>query len=329
MSTPWRITRGDLQFTVKDVAELKIMAVGGKIHPGDLVQPPGSGEWLYATEVQELTGLIKDRLHEVAADVDKRARRNRSLRRVAFVFALLVFGGTGVAAWQMRQTIEKRNQAPLPLIGDAEGQLGPLEGLTTEYATLLSQPDGRSSQVGEVKKDQVVQLIRKMGDFFEVQTADGKTGWLGTTQVVQGYLFSRDLHAQYDPLFNPHKYLELGNYAWTPRMEPGKPETLTDMMFTLVNPTDYGMADVVLKLTFFDGSNQQIDTRDFAVPRLVSPRGDLFLEGIEIDMSWDENTRAEAKIVAARALLPAEYTRLKKEEDARLAAEAESAGKNG
>ena len=59
MSTPWRITRGNDQFQAKDVAELKLLAIGGKIKAGDLIQPPGRSDWLYATEVPELDGLIK------------------------------------------------------------------------------------------------------------------------------------------------------------------------------------------------------------------------------------------------------------------------------
>ena len=69
MSTPWRITRGDQMFTAKDVAELKLMAVEGKIESGDLVQPPGRTDWLYASEVSELKGLIKFKpIDEALAD---------------------------------------------------------------------------------------------------------------------------------------------------------------------------------------------------------------------------------------------------------------------
>jgi len=313
----WRITRGDLQFTVKDVAELKLMAVGGKIHSGDLVQPPGTTEWLYATEVQELNGLIRERVSDAAADLDKRIRRARTMRAVVVLLALGVFGSAAWAIWFLRDAIES-SDAPPPLIGDHPDALEPLEAITVEYATLLSKPDARSEPVGEVQKDRIVKLIRKLGDYYEVELEGGQTGWVGWLQVIPAYLFSQELTDQYDPLFNPQRYLELANYVWSPRDEPGKPETLTDMMFTLVNPTDYGMADVLMHLDFFDGANAKVGQIDYAVGRLVPPRGDLYLEGIEIDMNWTEDSRCEAKILSARALLPAEFQKARVEEERRL-----------
>ena len=59
MSAGWRITRGEQQFAAKDVAELKLLGVGGKIQPGDLIQEPGGTAWRYAIEVPELKGLNK------------------------------------------------------------------------------------------------------------------------------------------------------------------------------------------------------------------------------------------------------------------------------
>ena len=77
MSSPWRITRGDQQFTVKDVAELKLMAAGSKIESNDLIQSPGGTEWLYATEVTELIGLIKTKPVEEDDDDIGFGRRKR------------------------------------------------------------------------------------------------------------------------------------------------------------------------------------------------------------------------------------------------------------
>ncbi len=321
MSSPWRITRGDQQFTVKDVAELKLMAVGGKILAGDLIQKPGGSDWLYATEVAELKGLIK--VQAGAGDDDWKPRGPLIPRTLARVVSVLLFIGIVIAGFGTLYVIWKGapDAADFKLFGETEGALGPLEALATESATLLREPDSRSGQVGVVDKDSKVALIRKMGDFYEVESEVG-TGWVGTAQVVPGYLFDQDLSDKYDPLFNPDTYLQLINYAWTPVGEEDEPETLTEMMFQLANPTDYGMQGTILRLTFFDGADRVMGTQDFEVPRLVPPQDTLHLEGIEIDIAWDEETRAEVDILGARALLPAEYSRLKAEEDARLAAEA-------
>lgn len=326
MSSPWRITRGDQQFTVADVAELKLMAVGGKIHAGDLIQPPGGTDWLYATEVSELKGLIK---LQSGGDLDddwtpkrKLPRKLLKLISAALFVGIIASGFTGLYfIWKGVPEAED-----FKLFGDHEGALGPLQALATESATLLSEPDSRSGQAGVVNKDDRVELIRKLGDYYEIETETGETGWLGTGQVVPGYLFDQELSDRYDPLFNPDTYLLLVNYAWTPVGEEDLPETLTEMMFQVANPTEYGMQGVILRLTFYDGSDRVIGTNDFEVPRLLPPEDSLHLEGIEIDIAWDEETRAEVDIIGARALLPAEYSRLKAEEDARLAVELEMEG---
>jgi hypothetical protein len=327
MSTPWRITRGNDQFQAKDVAELKLLAIGGKIQGADLVQPPGRSDWLYATEVPELDGLLKT--PAMADDeLDWQAKRtpNNALRIIAM---LLGVGVVAAGFYGLYWTYENRpDPTATTLFGDHEGALNPLEALATEHAALLKAPDSKAGSVGDVAKDQRVMLIRKLGDFYEVQAGD-KTGWLGTGQVIPGYKFDQELSDRYDPLFNPDNYLQLMNYAWTPSGEPDEPETLTNMLFELNNPTEYGMKGVMLRVTFKDGSDNTIDVKSIEVPRLVPPDDNLFIDGIEVDLDWDEETRAEVEIFGAQALLPAEYSRLKAEEEIRLAAEAEELEMNG
>jgi len=326
MSTPWRITRGDEQFQAKDVAELKLLAIGGKIHSGDLVQPPGRSDWLYATEVPELDGLVK--APAVADDEEwaKRKTPNNALRVISIVLGLgVILGGFYMLYWVYAN---RPDTSQSTLFGEHDKALNPLEALATEHAALLKSPDSSSASIGDVKKDDRVTLVRKLGDFYEVSTTDGKTGWLGTGQVIPGYKFNQELSDRYDPLFNPDNYLQLMNYSWTPSGEEDDPETLTNMLFELNNPTEYGMQGVMLRVTFKNGTDQVIDVKNIEVPRLVPPEGDLFIDGIEVDIEWDDETRAEIEIFGARALLPDEFKKLQKEERARLAAEAEEADAN-
>ena len=321
MSNPWRITRGDQQFTVKDVAELKLMAVGGKVKASDLIQRPGGTDWLYATEVPELKGLIKV---ATGADLDDDWKPSRGMNRkvlravsgVLFV-GIIIAGFAGL--WFIWQGVPEAEQ--FQLFGDHPGALTALDALATEKANLLAEPDSRASSKGVVEKDSRVALIRKLGDYYEIEAADGSTGWVGTGQVVPGYLFDQEMSDKYDPLFNPDTYLQLLNYAWTPVGEEDEPETLTEMMFQVGNPTEYGMQGVMLRISFFDGTDRVLGVENYEVPRLLPPNDSLHLEGIEIDIAWDEDTRAEVNILGARALLPDEYSRLKAEEDARLEAE--------
>ena len=55
----WLVTQGDRQFSASDLAELKELAKSGKVGPGDMVQPPGATDWLYASELPELKGLLR------------------------------------------------------------------------------------------------------------------------------------------------------------------------------------------------------------------------------------------------------------------------------
>ncbi len=321
MSKPWRITRGDQQFTVKDVAELKLMAVGGKVRGSDLIQRPGSSEWLYATEVEELKGLVK--VAEIDQDdLDFRPATGGKVMRLLLGLLALAIIVVGFGALYLMYT-RAPDSAEQSLFGDHEGALGPLEALATEYATLLSEPDGRAQPKGEVKKDSRVKLIRKLGDFYEIEGPDGQVGWVGIAQVVPGYKFRQELSDKFDPLFNPDRYLQMANYSWVPRDDPKLPRELTDMMFQLGNPTEYGMQGVILKITFFDAKDMVIETINYEVPRILPPMDSLHLEGIEVEIDWDEDTRAEVDILGARALLPAEYSRLKAEEEERLLREAE------
>ena len=54
----WLVTQGDRQFSVEDLGELKKLAQSGKLSGGDMVQPPGATDWLYAAELPELKGLL-------------------------------------------------------------------------------------------------------------------------------------------------------------------------------------------------------------------------------------------------------------------------------
>ena len=56
----WLVTQGDHQFSAADLTELKQLAQSGSVGPGDMVQPPGTSDWLYASEIPELDALFGD-----------------------------------------------------------------------------------------------------------------------------------------------------------------------------------------------------------------------------------------------------------------------------
>ena len=110
MSKPWRITRGDQQFTVADVAELKLKAAGGKIEASDLIQRPDGTEWLYASEVSELTGLLKSKPVDDDDDLDFGRKRGASpaVHKIARLLTVAADGSislTDVASCECSQLL--------------------------------------------------------------------------------------------------------------------------------------------------------------------------------------------------------------------------------
>ncbi len=320
MQAVFRINRGETSFTAKDVAELKLMAIGGKLFPTDLVQPPNRSDWLYAAEVPELQGIrLKMSAEEEMRALQKPSRGNPMVAITA-VLTLVVYGAGGWLAWYLYQA--RPDGKPHDILNDPSYKLEPTDGLATEYANVQAKPDPKSPKVGEMPKDDRVSLQGRMGDWFHVKTSAGIDGWVGVKQVVPAYLFRREWADVYDPFFNPDEYLEVANASWIPRGDPKKPETLTDMMFTLENPTDWAMEGVTLKVKFMDPQKLPLGEMDLVIPRILPPKDALFVTGVEVDIEWQKEPSATVDIFGARGLLPDEYSRLKAEEETRLKAEA-------
>src|SRR6185503_12702227 len=85
----WLVTQGDRQFSAQDLAELKELAASGKVGPGDMVQPPGATDWLYASELPELKGLLRQSQH---SPYDDDAPKAGSGAGSAVVMAILAAG---------------------------------------------------------------------------------------------------------------------------------------------------------------------------------------------------------------------------------------------
>ena len=314
MSAPWRITRGDQMFTAKDIAELKLMAVGGKIEAGDLIQAPGRTDWLYAVEQPELKGLVK------VGEVDESEFiASGGFNWLRILVILVGVAATGLGFYALYQAyVNRPDMAKTALFGDNENALQPLDALATMDTAVYAQPK-MGAKVSDLPKDSRVSLVRRIDDFYEVKTEDGQNGFVSMASVIPGYMFDQEMTSKYDPLFNPTRYLQLTNYSWTPSGDEKEPETRTNLLFEMENPSDYPMADVTLKVVFLDGGGATIEEMEIPIPRLMPPGGQFFVSNIDIDIEWDENTAAEIKIVNAKALLPDESSKAKAEEEERLA----------
>lgn len=306
MSSPWRITRGDQQFTVKDVAELKLMAAGGKIEASDLIQSPDSTEWLYATEVSELSGLIK--VKAAVDDDDDWGQKRGSSSALRLVAGLLTFALIGTAFFGLYVMWKNRpDPESTKLFGGTEGELKPLQALATENAALLNQPDGSASQVGVVPANSRVDLLDRQGGFFQVKSEKGETGWVGTKQVAPGYLFDAVSHQMWEPYFYPTEYLLVRPLSWTNRDDEEMPETLTDMLFAIDNNTNFGASSIVVQITFVDADTEKVlDTVRFPIDEFISPNESYELPPLEFDVPSLDSTLARPELIQARMHKPEE-----------------------
>jgi hypothetical protein len=336
MSSPWRITRGDQQFTVKDVAELKLMAADSKIESNDLIQCPGGTEWLYATEVTELSGLIKIKPVEEDDDDFGFGRRKRGsspfVRKLAAGLTIAMLGAAFFGLYYIYS--HRPDPESTKLFGGGTDDLKPLDALATENAALLSQPDSGASQVGVVKANSRVKLTGRQGDFFAVTTASGETGWVGTKQVAPGYLFDATSHERWEPFFYPEEYIIIQPLSWTNRDEDDKPETLTDMLFAINNPTDFGISGMVVEITFVDADSEKtLDTVRFEVDEFLSPGEGYELPPLEFDVPSLDSTLARPVLLKAQTHLPGDVAKAEEkwnaEVEAKKAAEAEAEAAEG
>lgn len=330
MSKPWRITRGDQQFTVADVAELKLKAAGGKIEASDLIQRPDGTEWLYASEVSELTGLLKSKPVDDDDDLDFGRKRGASpaVHKIARLITIVMLGAAFYGLYFIYDN--RPDPESTKLFGEGTNTLEATQALVTEDAALLGQPDGGAAQIGAIPHNDRVELLDRQGGFFQVETADGTVGWLGTKQVAPGYLFDSTSHERWEPFFYPEEYLIVQPLSWTNRDDDEKPETLTDMLFALNNPTDFGVSGVIVDITFLNADTEAVlGTVRLAIDEFLSPGEGHELAPLEFDVPSLETTIARPVIVQATTHLPGNVAKAEEEwnaqVEARKAAEAEAA----
>ena len=93
----WLVTQGDHQFSAADLGELKDLATSGSIGPGDMVQPPGASDWLYASEIADLADCFgsDDAVDDDFDDWDLPKTRSKG-PLVAFLLAIVAIGGYGM-----------------------------------------------------------------------------------------------------------------------------------------------------------------------------------------------------------------------------------------
>ncbi len=251
----WLVTKGNDQFTVSGLDELEDLTRRGELRAGDMIQPPGTDEWLYVSDIEELAAILAQR-GGGGDDIDVSYTRSSPVQAIAGVLAVLVVLG-GVAILAMLPQLGSDGE----LIG--EGGLTYSQMMVTEASTgLRGVPEPGASISVPVDKDDVLELLSKRGDFYRARAVDGREGWIPTGHVIPMYqLGDASVQEQYDPLYNPERYMTVANIGWQqlPDERGRRLTNLTSFQIALRNESQYPMTDLVVQATIKDAKGQTLD----------------------------------------------------------------------
>jgi hypothetical protein len=257
----WLVTRGDHQFSAADLSELKTLAQSGQVGPGDMVQPPGTADWLYASELPELAEHF-DGDNEVE-DIDDDWNTSKSWSRTPIVVVLLAIVGVGIVGmWNFGQKMPSHED--LEILGGTTG-MKLTEMIVSNATSIQAKPTEGGTPTGSIAKDDTVQLLGKRGSWYEIRNAAGAQGYVKANTVVPAYYFAdSETRQSYDPVYNPDRYVFVKNSSWM-QLPDQREENITMFQFLLQNKSKFAMTDIKLLATIKDKNDQVIETQEIAI----------------------------------------------------------------
>ena len=257
----WLVTQGDHQFSAADLNELKDLAASGSVGPGDMVQPPGAADWLYASEIPEIAECFgsEDGIDDDFDDWDLPKTRSKA-PLVALLLAIVAGGGYGM--YHYGSQLPKHED--LEILGGTTG-MALTEMIASSNTSIRSEPTEEASTVGTIAKDDTVQLLGKRGDWYNVANKSGAKGFVPTDTVIPAYYFAdAETRSSYDPIFNPDRYVFVKNSSWM-QLPDQRAENITIFEFLLQNKSKFGMTDIKLLATIRDKNDRVIETQEIAI----------------------------------------------------------------
>ena len=259
----WMINARGQQFSVANLEELKAVARKGDLQAGDIVQPPGASDWVYALEIQEISKLLRSAsLDDIEAPASSSEMSTATKGIIAAVMAL-----SSIALWayalQLRSTIP--DQSKIDLLG--ENGLSFSQVLVTESAPLRSTASVSAPETGKMEKNQSCELLAKRGKWYKLR-CDGVEGYAEVDTVVPAYYFGeyKD-RTDYDPLYNPDRYVEIANYAWRQPLD----SKTSNFAFMIQNKSKFGMTDVKLVATIKDKAGREVQSVEIPIEGVIPP----------------------------------------------------------
>lgn len=272
----WLVTQGDHQFSAEDLSELQRLVRQGRIGPGDMVQPPGASDWLYAAEVPELKGLLPGGTpahhhhHDDDLDTPRRAAQGPI---IAVLLVLIAIGG--YAFYHFASSIPSPED--LELLGDKGLALTEMLVTVPGGVSVRANPEPGAAATTTAAKDARLQLLAKRGDWYRVGVPGGAEGWVAVNEVIPAYFFAdAETRQDYDPIYNPDHYVFVKNSSWMqlPDKEAKNPAILgniTVFQFLLQNKSKFEMTDVKLLATIKDKDKRVLETHEIAIEGVVPP----------------------------------------------------------
>lgn len=262
----WLVNARGQQFSASGLDELKKLARQGEFGGGDIVQPPGASDWLYAVEVPELKGSLRADLDIMDTPPPKPEMSPALKYAGAAVLAV-----ASVAAWgyalSLRSTIPQAED--LELIGGKQG-LTYSQVLATTDAPIRSSASESGSSVGTLARNAKADLLAKNDKFYKVRSG-GAEGYVKVDEVVPAYFFADERTKQdYDPLYNPDKYAYVVNSSWRMSEEPGK-DNVSVFSFMMENTSKFQMTDIKLRAVIKNEKDEVLEEQVIPVEGKMPP----------------------------------------------------------
>jgi hypothetical protein len=270
----WLVTQGNHQFAVDSFDELEAMARRGQLSGGDMLQPPGSADWVYVSEVPDLKHIVsRNRSIDDEITPPSRGLGNAMIGAIGLALVALIVVGGGFMLYLAQQM-------PDPDAGIlGEGGLSFSQMIVTEHGTgLRDEPADGGRVTHALQKDEVLELLAKRHEFYRARTSEGIEGWIPTNHVIPMYqLGGIEVRDELDPLYNPDRYVTVSNARWMqlPK-DPKRPGTelsnVTVFEFMVTNEAPYAMTDLVLLATIKDAKGHELEKVEIPVEGVIGGR---------------------------------------------------------
>lgn len=277
MAAKWLVNQKDNQLSFDGLQELVAAAKDGRLRAGDLVQPPGASDWVYANEVPELKTLASD---DVSGMSD--GGRTMMVLGASGVMVVLILIGAALSAIAYLSLPDGSNT----IVGGENGVTWTEMIVTQAAAPLHATADAASPAAATLEKDSIVDVIAKQNGLWQVRTKAGQEGFVALDAVLPAYqLGPTEVQQEFDPIYNPERYVSIGNAAWN---LAEKSETKTVFKFMLVNTSKHEMENVRLAAIIKDDKGAEVERVEFPVEGKIphasdSGNGQTFVGSLKSD----------------------------------------------